>query len=433
MASTFGSLANLYSQERGRQVDANLTAAGLQQRDRQFNDSLAQQRAEFEAQHEMRGFEAAQRSADVANHAVAQSWLNQQELSQQDVMRRQQLGSAVAAVEAERGKGLTDAQANDMIVQLKTKIDPLDARMKMSQQRHMDSQNKLLDEQAGRMAHQRQAEEAFNAAAMNDTFQFVPDQTARPGVVEEVADAAGLPPTHPEVQKRVDELMRERGLGQRFFMNGGKKEMHPADLEALKNKSKLGEGRGPREVTAEEHARTMMEMRREVDRWADKQEKVPSEADREAEYQKRMKQHAEGMAKFREERDSKGKPRVDAEATRVKATKFDEQYHQLAARPDLPAPLRAAALAAVATGKRLIQKYHDPELMPPEVRGQFDRAERIVKSLPPDPARAQATQDAPTGAGQAAGGILRKAFNPADGGHPQPVAPGGYNLDLYDY
>jgi hypothetical protein len=99
--------------------------------------------------------EAAQ--AQISQRAQAQAWLNQQEMTQQDQMRLQQLNNSVSQVMG--SDILTDEEKQRAVLQLRTHIDPMQLR---AQQQRQQQQQLLLDQ----ATHEHAQQVAFDQTSL---------------------------------------------------------------------------------------------------------------------------------------------------------------------------------------------------------------------------------------------------------------------------
>lgn len=119
---------------------ANQHAAALAQQGAQFR--MGQQESAYE-QASNRNLDAAQFDARLQQapalqqqHAELTAWVNNQEMTQADNMRLKKLQMALSEVMGD--DTLTPQQKSDYAMHLKTGIDPLDQRLKATQQKHQE-------------------------------------------------------------------------------------------------------------------------------------------------------------------------------------------------------------------------------------------------------------------------------------------------------
>lgn len=155
-------LANQQMQFQAQQAQAHLAAQAVQgAADRQAQadmqaKQLSQRRQEFMASQGVSPRETFQAQAALdqqREHAELQNWLQQREFSNADDMQLRKYNQGVSAVQEGLANGtLTQEQANAALFQLKTHIDPLEMKQKASQQKHLDLQNNMLNQQAAQQA-----------------------------------------------------------------------------------------------------------------------------------------------------------------------------------------------------------------------------------------------------------------------------------------
>ncbi len=155
-------------------AEIGLRSSALAQADEHFQAQLADQRGQA-IFHEGNKFALQESSQNHQEYmARLQAELNNTQLNQAEDIRRQRLERQVEYIQANSGEGrpYSAEDGRNMITQLRTGLDPLQERLRRSQQTHVELQNvQLMD--ANARAHTTQA--------MNDRFaaQTLPDATVR--------------------------------------------------------------------------------------------------------------------------------------------------------------------------------------------------------------------------------------------------------------
>lgn len=130
----------------GRQQQALEQSAHNTLQAETFNQSQEQQQRQFIAARqpsERDVFQANAQMAEQQQRAELQSWLGQQDLSQKETMRLQQMKGAVADIEA---SSLPDEQKQAAIVQLRTGIDGYKVRQQAALTRDLEAQAKQREQ-----------------------------------------------------------------------------------------------------------------------------------------------------------------------------------------------------------------------------------------------------------------------------------------------
>lgn len=144
-------------------VEANLQSAAMQSRAGQQAQALAahtqmanaQRQAQAQAQGEQQAHQsqmlAQQQSGQYglqAQHAELQMMVANNQLSQQENLRLQRLRSAMGTVQEQVQNGsLTQEEGNDLLMQIRTGISPLEQRKARAAQEHIRLQNMQLEKQ----------------------------------------------------------------------------------------------------------------------------------------------------------------------------------------------------------------------------------------------------------------------------------------------
>lgn len=115
-----------------------------------------------------------ERDAFLAQSELAQqdrraqnaAWLNQQQLSQQEQMDLQKMKESVGYVQ--NNPNLTDDEKENFITRLRTKIDPMEMRLKQQQVEHQQKQDQLIDGQLRKQAEHEETNRQFQAQMMKE-------------------------------------------------------------------------------------------------------------------------------------------------------------------------------------------------------------------------------------------------------------------------
>lgn len=176
-----------------------------------------------------------------------QAELQQTELSQQENMRLARMKNAVGEVQADAS--LSDEDKADLMIQLRTGIDPLQHRL-AKQRLAMDQQEKeARTEQYQQMAALRKEEAAVTAKTADERMSFLPDPRALAEIAEDIKanlpfiPGVGAPPAEMVAKMAHQEAMRQ-GLGAYKFQSGyGKWDDVDFDGETGKGKAVSGKVR----------------------------------------------------------------------------------------------------------------------------------------------------------------------------------------------
>jgi hypothetical protein len=188
-AQDVGATAGIYEAAARNQLQQNLAGQELAQRSQEAatHAQLAAQGQQFQAQHAADqtalGYATLQQhSSDIDRHAEATAWLNRQELTAADTMRMQRLQQGVSEVEDafQQGKIDPDTRTN-MLLQIKTGLDPLRMKFEQQQAAHLQQQDKLLDMQIQRQAAHEATAREFEAKMMTggQEWAWYPDDNGK--------------------------------------------------------------------------------------------------------------------------------------------------------------------------------------------------------------------------------------------------------------
>lgn len=152
------------------------------------------QRNEEAALHENAASDRQRQGAALSN------WLGQQDLSQKESLRLQQMKAAVADVQA---SNLTPDQKQDTIMRLRTGIDPLEQRMKMSQAKTMELHGRLYEKQLEQEAQRTETMAKVNNMTAGQRIHYEVPQEISDKIEEAVNQQQNLTP-----QERDREIQR---------------------------------------------------------------------------------------------------------------------------------------------------------------------------------------------------------------------------------
>lgn len=194
--------AQLRNQQQGQRDALTLAAlqanaesqdrrASLYQRSNEANADREQQALNLGATLTQRNqeatFDANVRMLQQARGAELQNWLGQQEMTQKEAMRLQQMKAAVADVQS---SNLPPEMKEAAIMRLRTGIDPLEERAKMTQAKMMEEHANLYKAQVA----QKQYEVQQMAKVMNMTAAERVHYEVDPQVKQQIEnDVARLP------------------------------------------------------------------------------------------------------------------------------------------------------------------------------------------------------------------------------------------------
>lgn len=196
---------------RGGRDDGFDIQSAIQNRDMmQFRQ---QQQADSMAPSARDQFLASAEMTQATHRATLQQQLAQSELSQQENMRLQRMRNAVGEVSAD--PTLTDDEKSNLILQLKTGIDPLQQRLTKTKLAQETLQKQAMTDSYNQLAALRQAEAKANTQSFEEkTTYWVPPDTIANIVADlkENSPLGGMVP--PEVMGKIaQEIAMKQGLG----------------------------------------------------------------------------------------------------------------------------------------------------------------------------------------------------------------------------
>lgn len=210
-AAQMASAASQAGGFRGGRDDGFDIQAAIQNRDMmQFRQ---QQQADSMAPSARDQFLASAEMTQATHRATLQQQLAQSELSQRESMRLQRMRNAVGEVSAD--PTLTDDEKSNLILQLKTGIDPLQQRLTKTKLAQETLQKQAMTDSYNQLAALRQAEAKANTQSFEEkTTYWVPPDTIANIVADlkENSPLRGMVP--PEVMGKVaQEIAMRQGLG----------------------------------------------------------------------------------------------------------------------------------------------------------------------------------------------------------------------------
>lgn len=335
-------------------------------------------------------FEAQVQGAAQRQRFDLQAQLQDVELSQQEKMRLQRMKNAVGEVSVD--PTLTDQEKSDMILQLKTGIDPFQHRL-ATQKMQIDKLQKdaMVQELQSRAAIEQQTSK-FRANSFEDNQRYVPHANVLAQYVEdEVTANPGIDPKQAEANARAraikeghyDHFIQESpGKWQRQDPRKGG-DAEGGGTGGTRGSSAGGGGaeKPPKElddVGIVRAAKARLEatgVTPDDPKYGDKLQAMANEV------------KAENKAKIDLSKQG-GKPKpVDPEDKKVALDKISTLVTTYQNRTDLNPDVRNAAVAMIRQQHAWIEKYGDEEHFPPPVKREAAKLEKSFKQLvPPAPA-----------------------------------------------
>lgn len=218
-------------------------AAGSE-RTREFDLSQRQQADEFQTgqdtQANLAQLHGQNQMAAQAQAAQLQSWANQQDITQKENLRIQQLQNGIAATNDAVANGtLTPEQGNQAILDMKTPLEMLKAKQTATQTRLEEAQSKKIQQENAKSTTMMQQDATYRAKSAQDRTSTVLNPVVKAQVEQEVIDA-GLG-DHPGFDEIVAKETARRPNGARFlheFEPGKTKELDFGDPKAAAAESK---------------------------------------------------------------------------------------------------------------------------------------------------------------------------------------------------
>lgn len=333
--------------------------------------------------------------------AEIQNWLMGQDLSQKETMRLQQMRGAIADVQESK---LPEDQKQDMIMRLKTGIDPLDQRMKASQARNQES---LAQEHAAQtemeLAKAKKLVE-FNKLSAGEKIRYELTPEAQAEI-----DSQNLTPFERDAAIA---SAKAAGKYKTYLLkpDGGLEHIKP-DVE------KMAKEEHPSGLTAGEYRKIYTDTLRRVEKLSDavpnkpwSREQITAETEKDMreihklpgnfeEYHK-MTQVAgrrspaaggaqsalPGPAELQKEMKDENKPTAS----------FQSSFQQLEARPDLSPEVKRPVMNNLAMARTLLEKAGGLKNVKDEAERKFILdAARAFENLPPPPPVQQQQQAPP--------------------------------------
>lgn len=182
---------------RGAQFAATQGAAA-----EQFNAAVQNQRTEMEAKFRL------------------QAELNATELSQQERMRLQRMKNAIGEVASDAS--LTSQEKADLILQLKTGINPLEQRIAKAKLAQEEQLKAAMIDQRRADAAMQQEQMKYWTSSLSDRFHFEPDPKQLASIAEDIKN--NMPGIVPDevVYSMARQMAMQQGLGQTFFQKSPK-------------------------------------------------------------------------------------------------------------------------------------------------------------------------------------------------------------------
>lgn len=317
-----------------------------------------------------------------------QAQLQDVELSQQEKMRLQRMKNAVGEVSAD--PSLTDDEKSDMILQLKTGIDPFQHRIATQKL----AQEKLVKDQMVELSQAKtgveQANAKFRTNSFDDNQRYIPNPSSLAQFVEDELTAnPDLPPA--EAEKRARERAIREGAYTHWTQTApGKWEVadprkggdpnQPGHAGTRNGTGAAGAEKPPKElddVGIVRQAKARLEatgVTPDDPKWGDKLTAMAAQV------------KAENRAKI-DLSHSDGKPKpIDKE---VKAKNLDDiaqEAQNYAKRTDLDERTQSSAISAVKDIHRWLEKYDSPDRFPPPVKKKYEAYRKFMATIPDAPA-----------------------------------------------
>lgn len=212
--------------QQSAQSSANANAAANRtQQGNQFNASLDEQANEQQAQIASRQYlasQAAQQQIVQANQqAELQNWLSQQDLTQKENLRLQQIQNGIADTVAAGPDGtgvLTKDQVNETLYALKTTAQPLQARKELAQQKLEASRQKQIDQEIQQNAAHQATADKMNSMTLEDKVKYRPDENI---LAQVEADTDPVDSSLTGIQRVAAEAIRKREVMAEVAQRGG--------------------------------------------------------------------------------------------------------------------------------------------------------------------------------------------------------------------
>lgn len=320
-----------------------------------------------------------------------QAQLQDVELSQQEKMRLQRMKNAVGDVSTD--PTLSDEEKSDMILQLKTGIDPFQHRIATQKL----AQEKMVKDQMVEASQAKTAVEQANAKYRTNSFEdnqrYIPNPSSLAQFVEDEATAnPDLPPD--ELEKRARARAIREGAYTHWTQTApGKWEVadprkggDPNQPGTAGTRSGTGTAGAGAEKTPKElddvgivrQAKARLEasgVTPDDPKWGDKLTAMAAEV------------KAENRAKI-DLAHTGGKPKaIDPE---VKAKNLDDiaqEAQNYAKRTDLDERTQSAAISAVKDIHKWLEKYDSPDKFPPPVKKKYEAYRKFMSQIPDAPAQ----------------------------------------------
>ena len=399
LAHAYAQRAHMAAMGGGSDLAAQLANAQRMQQARQFADTLAERRTEFQGGLDQQTYALAVHQQMQANQQQAEliqnrqraelsAWVQGQELTQKEQLRLQQERAAVG--EVLNDPNLTSEQKQELVLQLRTGIDQKTQRLKQAQIEAMTAQKNEMVEQAKVRTALLGEQQKFDAMTLEEKTKVIFDPQALQQAMEDVRTAIpGI--SEADALKLAQQEVIRAGHYKQYIMTrpgvfdvahgvgAGGAGQTPAPRGA-------GAGAAPRaervptdtqiahDVTAHV-AQVMGESKKGTPEF---EEEVKKEYERRKQAQEQKAAPTAKMMPFNPFQEGSGSAEQQRDVAAV-AEKWKEIQEDpaLATFPEI----KEGIGLLMRRGLELIGKYGSIENMPPIVRRQFEQYERDIVQL----------------------------------------------------
>lgn len=303
-------------------------------------------------------------------HAQLQVWVNGQEMTQAEQMQLRQDQNAIAWINGQRGKTLTNQEADDAIAQRM-------ARVNLGQQRLQAQQLKLQQEQTQRVAAQTKVQNAVYdsmTSAADSKRAIVIDKDFRVQA-EQYARTVGLDPASPEGRAEMEAYATQAGkVVTGWTQKDGTIKPDPAPKATGARAGATGAESEHQYLLHHESATKATE------RWAKAQETPPSEQAQEQHYQKEMDRLEAARQKYRAQ-TPEGQRAAKAEEHKTALGKLQVDAEQIRDQPNLDPGQKQAATTILGIQKHLMETYGPYDQMRPMLKKKMDTLALQLKAI----------------------------------------------------
>jgi hypothetical protein len=365
--------------------------AAIAAREREgVRQDYAQQRA-IQAQDS----EAAQRvQAGLAmqqQHANLQAWVHSQEMTQAEQMRLQQDKNAIAWVDSQRGKTLTDREADDFIASRMTHVNIAQQRMQQQENQAKIKQQTALTEHTQVMTKLEDARYKALAGDPDAKIAIHIDPGARTDA-DQYAKDLGLDPHSPEGRAASEEWAMQNGKAHQMLVqkDGSYKPMKEGVAGAKAAGAGGTKGLGEKDYLT--HYETAVKL---AHQWAKTQETPPSDEAIQAQVQKHM-DALEGQRQKFQSGTPEGQRAAQMEKHKETLGKIDTSLSALAQNPQI-GPAGKQMGSQLLTQIKELMTRHPPgtrtRAMEDRIRGLQQKYDSYFSEPAPDQTKTQVTPE----------------------------------------